>query len=446
MAVRSSACAEDSEAASYAGQQETYLGVQGSDEVLSRIRDCWASFFTERALFYRGQKGSLDDVGMAVVVQRMVAADVAGVLFTCDPVRRRRDRMVVEAVFGLGETAVSGRVTPDHYVLTRAGEVKKRHVAVQPVALVSGEHGGTAERELNQEEGAAATLDEEQLRTLARLGDDLEEARCAPGHRVGARGRGALRTTGAAGDRMTPLLERAGPGSSRSTSPAPPGTHPRLGGRAGPEASEALQLAALTHDIERAFPDPEQRWDSAVSWDDPAYNRWHQDRCAEMVAAGSASRGRPRVPGRGEAAGGRARGGRLAGEADLPGGGFALPFGDDGRCGGGVGPVGPRPRERAAGKLRNSVERIAPDLQHPGRGRAAARRGPAAADRHAHARRGPGRHGSSARAGSSRWPGTASPACPLRTRRSRCWPTARHRACGPRPSPGGRATRPGSAT
>ena len=252
--------------------------------MLSRIRDCWASFFTERALFYRGQKGSLDDVGMAVVVQRMVAADVAGVLFTCDPVRRRRDRMVVEAVFGLGETAVSGRVTPDHYVLTRAGEVKKRHVAVQPVALVSGEHGGTAERELNQEEGAAATLDEEQLRTLARLGDDLEEARCAPGHRVGARGRGALRTTGAAGDRMIPLLERARAWVEQ--------VHPHLRHlertrdwvvELDPEASEALQLAALTHDIERAFPDPEQRWDSAVSWDDPAYNRWHQDRCAEMV-------------------------------------------------------------------------------------------------------------------------------------------------------------------
>ena len=112
VAVRSSACAEDSETASYAGQQETFLGVHGADDVLARVRDCWASFFAERALFYREKKGSLDDLAMAVVVQRMVAADVAGVLFTCDPVRRRRDRMVVEAVFGLGETAVSGQVTP----------------------------------------------------------------------------------------------------------------------------------------------------------------------------------------------------------------------------------------------------------------------------------------------------------------------------------------------
>jgi pyruvate,water dikinase len=175
VAVRSSACAEDSDAASYAGQQETYLHVRGAADVLARVRDCWASFFGERALFYREQKGSLDDLAMAVVVQRMVVADVAGVLFTCDPVRQRRDRMVVEAVFGLGEAAVSGQVTPDHYVVTRAGEVKKRHIAVQPMALVGGDDGGTAERKLSEEEGGAATLDEEQLKRLARLGDDLEE-------------------------------------------------------------------------------------------------------------------------------------------------------------------------------------------------------------------------------------------------------------------------------
>ena len=81
-----------------------------------RVVDCWASFFSERALFYRARKGSLDDLRMAVVVQEMVApGQVAGVLFTVDPVQRRRDRMVVEAVFGLGEQVVSGEVTPDHY-------------------------------------------------------------------------------------------------------------------------------------------------------------------------------------------------------------------------------------------------------------------------------------------------------------------------------------------
>jgi pyruvate, water dikinase len=175
VAVRSSARAEDSESASYAGQQESYLHIRGLEEVVRRVRDCWASFFSERALFYRGRKGALDDLGMAVVVQRMVAADVAGVLFTCEPVHRRSDRMVVEAVFGLGEAAVSGQLTPDHFVIARDGEVKKRRIAVQPFAVVSAPAGGTTERPLSAEEGGAATLDEGQLRVLARIGDDLEQ-------------------------------------------------------------------------------------------------------------------------------------------------------------------------------------------------------------------------------------------------------------------------------
>ena len=174
VAVRSSACAEDSDTASYAGQQETYLYVRGADQVVDRVRDCWASFFSERAIFYRRQKGSLDDLGMAVVVQRMVRSDVAGVLFTCDPVRGRRDRMVVEAVLGLGEAAVSGQVTPDHYILKRDGTVRKAQVSQQPIAIVPVEAGGTEERELG-DEGGEQKLGEDQLRQLAKLGDDLEQ-------------------------------------------------------------------------------------------------------------------------------------------------------------------------------------------------------------------------------------------------------------------------------
>jgi pyruvate, water dikinase len=174
VAVRSSACAEDSETASYAGQQETYLHVRGAQAVLERVRDCWASFFSERAIFYRQQKGSLDDLGMAVVVQRMVRSEVAGVLFTCDPIRGRRDRMVVEAVLGLGEAAVSGHVTPDHYILKRNGTLRKAQVAQQPFAVVPLEGGGTEERELGAE-GGEQKVDEEQLRELARIGADLEQ-------------------------------------------------------------------------------------------------------------------------------------------------------------------------------------------------------------------------------------------------------------------------------
>jgi pyruvate, water dikinase len=151
VAVRSSASAEDSEAASFAGQQETFLNVLGAAEVARHVVECWASFFSDRALFYRARKGSLDDVRMAVVVQTMVEPDKAGVLFTCDAVQRRRDQMIVEAVRGLGEQVVSGHVTPDHYVVDRGGRVKREAVP----------NGGV--------------LDPEELTRLADLGRLLEE-------------------------------------------------------------------------------------------------------------------------------------------------------------------------------------------------------------------------------------------------------------------------------
>jgi pyruvate, water dikinase len=175
VAVRSSATAEDSEAASFAGQQETYLHVRGVDAIVERIRDCWCSFFTERALFYRREKGSLRDLGMAVVVQRMVEPDVSGVLFTVDPTKGRRDRMVVEAVFGLGEGVVSGQLTPDHYVLARDGRLKRTRLHAQPYAIVRDPGGGVREEALPAERGETQTLDEAQLVRLARVGVDLEE-------------------------------------------------------------------------------------------------------------------------------------------------------------------------------------------------------------------------------------------------------------------------------
>jgi pyruvate,water dikinase len=175
VAVRSSATAEDSEAASFAGQQETYLHVRGVEEIVERVRDCWCSFFTERALFYRRAKGSLTDLGMAVVVQRMVQPDVSGVMFTIDPTKGRRDRMVVEAVFGLGEGVVSGQLTPDHYVLARDGRLKRTRLHTQPYAIVHDPAGGVREQELATERGEAQTLGEDQLARLARVGVELEE-------------------------------------------------------------------------------------------------------------------------------------------------------------------------------------------------------------------------------------------------------------------------------
>jgi pyruvate,water dikinase len=151
VAVRSSATAEDSEAASFAGLQETFLNVQGADEVAAKVVECWASFFSERALFYRSHKGSLEDLSMAVVVQAMVPAEKAGVVFTVDPIRHRRDQMIIEAVFGLGEQVVSGEVTPDHYIVDRSGAAKREHLSSRGV------------------------LSHAELRELAELGRRLEE-------------------------------------------------------------------------------------------------------------------------------------------------------------------------------------------------------------------------------------------------------------------------------
>jgi pyruvate, water dikinase len=174
VAVRSSASVEDSDTASYAGQQDTYLNVKENSDVPDRIRDCWASFFSERALFYRSRHGKLDDLGMAVVVQRQIESDRSGVMFTIDPVRRRRDQMMIEAVWGLGEAVVSGHATPDHYVVSRDGKVKQVRISVQEVAMRVDESGGVTQYELTTEQGGARVLSDAELWNLADLGRRLE--------------------------------------------------------------------------------------------------------------------------------------------------------------------------------------------------------------------------------------------------------------------------------
>jgi pyruvate,water dikinase len=111
---------------------------------------------------------------MAVVVQRQLAPDRSGVMFTIDPVRRRRDQMMIEAVWGLGEAVVSGHATPDHYVVSREGHVKQVHVSVQEVAMRAEASGGVVEYVLTAEEGGARVLDDEQLAALAEIGRQLE--------------------------------------------------------------------------------------------------------------------------------------------------------------------------------------------------------------------------------------------------------------------------------
>ena len=144
-AVRSSATAEDLPSASFAGQQDTYLNVVGSAAILEHISRCWASLFTERAVTYRVRNGfGHRDVSMAVVIQRMVFPQAAGVLFTADPVTSNRKVTSVEASLGLGEALVSGRVNPDVYNV-RDGKVVERTIAAKQVAIHAVPGGGTRE-------------------------------------------------------------------------------------------------------------------------------------------------------------------------------------------------------------------------------------------------------------------------------------------------------------
>ncbi|GAA0929428.1 PEP/pyruvate-binding domain-containing protein [Nonomuraea longicatena] len=146
VAVRSSATAEDLPSAAFAGQQDTFLNVVGERQLLDAVRRCWASLFTARAVAYRARRGIADDgVAIAVVVQSMVEAEIAGVLFTANPVTGARDEFVADASSGLGEAVVSGLVTPDHYVLDREGRPLHYRAGRREVVVRSVEGGGTRE-------------------------------------------------------------------------------------------------------------------------------------------------------------------------------------------------------------------------------------------------------------------------------------------------------------
>ena len=173
-AVRSSATAEDLPAASFAGQQDTYLNVVGPAAILRHVSRCWASLFTERAVTYRLRNG-LDhrEVHMAVVVQRMVFPRAAGILFTADPVTGNRKVASVEAGFGLGEALVSGLVNADVYKV-RDGEVVARAVATKRLAIYASPAGGTQERAIEPSRQEQPALTERQVVRLAELGRRIE--------------------------------------------------------------------------------------------------------------------------------------------------------------------------------------------------------------------------------------------------------------------------------
>jgi pyruvate,water dikinase len=175
VAVRSSATAEDLPDASFAGQQETFLNVTG-EALLERVRECWASLFTQRAIYYRQEQGFAHDVvDIAVVVQRMVDADKSGVMFTSHP-STGAGVITIEAAWGLGEAVVSGAVTPDNYVIDReTGDVRESTVARKKVMHVRDpETGETVEREVSEDRRGSRVLDEAELEELRALGEEIE--------------------------------------------------------------------------------------------------------------------------------------------------------------------------------------------------------------------------------------------------------------------------------
>ena len=175
VAVRSSATAEDLPGLSFAGQQETYLNIQGTDAVLEAVKKCWASLWTARAIGYRlMHEVDQESVAMAVVVQQLVAADAAGIMFTANPVNGRRDEVMINAAWGLGEAVVGGLVTPDALTVDKeSGKVVAEQISTKEVMTVrSG--GGTHEEPAPPELRTKPVLSPQSAAELARLGVEIE--------------------------------------------------------------------------------------------------------------------------------------------------------------------------------------------------------------------------------------------------------------------------------
>jgi rifampicin phosphotransferase len=181
VAVRSSATAEDLAYASFAGQQDTYLNVVGSAALLDAVRRCWASLWTDRAVSYRNANG-IDhrSVALAVVVQRMIDAAAAGVMFTANPITGSRNETVIDASPGLGEAVVSGAVNPDHFVVNSVDRrIVSRRLGDKRVMITSTPGGGTEHHEL-ADQSSEASLDDDQVLRLVDLGQQVQRLYGAP--------------------------------------------------------------------------------------------------------------------------------------------------------------------------------------------------------------------------------------------------------------------------
>lgn len=173
VAVRSSATSEDTAGASFAGMNSTFTNTRGPHALLDRLLDCWVSLFGTRSVAYRAEQGITDEPAIAVVVQRMVNSERSGVMFTADPSSGDRERMLVEASFGLGEVVVSGSVEPDTYVLRRNGDVVSlvdTRIGRKSHKIVRGPDGADQRIDLSSEESHARVLTEAEAVAIGQLG------------------------------------------------------------------------------------------------------------------------------------------------------------------------------------------------------------------------------------------------------------------------------------
>ena len=177
VAIRSSATAEDLDDASFAGQQETYLPITGRAAVRRHVVRCWASLYSPEAISYRRRLAAqIEDVAMAVVVQKVVPAEAAGVLFTIDPVTGDRSQITIEAAFGLGLALVGGDVTPDRYAVDKVTfEMRSRAIAMKPFADRFDAGAATLRRaQLATEEASAPAISDDEVVALAQIGKRVE--------------------------------------------------------------------------------------------------------------------------------------------------------------------------------------------------------------------------------------------------------------------------------
>ena len=177
VAVRSSATAEDLADASFAGQQETFLNVKGKNDVVNKVRECLASLFTSRAIYYRENKGfEHSKVFISVVVQKMINSEKAGVMFTINPVTKNREEMVIEASYGLGEAVVAGMITPDScFIDKKTLKPKNISIGTKKIIIYRDASGKNKERKPTATEAEAQVLTEKELKEIAKLGIVIEK-------------------------------------------------------------------------------------------------------------------------------------------------------------------------------------------------------------------------------------------------------------------------------